>query len=744
MHKLFIIFFLTFFCHGFLKAEIVKKIEITGNKRVSSETIKAYGNIDLNKDYLEQDLNKILTNLYSTNFFEDVKIKLSNGILVVQVQEYPVINDLVILGEDSKKYKEKILELISLKQKDSFIENKLTKDVEIIKKIYASSGYNFVKINTKIRTIDKNNLDLIFEIDKGKETRISKISFTGDKKVREKRLRDVIVSEEYKFWKVISRNTKFSQSLIDLDKRLLENYYKSSGYYDVKIYSQSAELKPESHEVEITYSIDAGNRYLVKKIITNVDPVFDKSLFYSLNDKFEKIVGKYYSPFKIKLLLEDIDELIEKKNLQFIEHNVEEIIEGDSIIVKFNIFEGEKILVERINILGNNVTNESVIRGELLLDEGDPFTNLKLSKSISQIKARRIFADVQSSVSTGSSKDLKIIDISVEEKATGEISAGAGIGTSGGSFMVMVTENNWLGEGKNVSFDVDVSEESLRGTLNYTDPNYDFLGNSLNYSLSSVKNDKPDQGYENTIYAGGIGTTFEQYKDIFAKLGLNMTFDDLRTQDSATASLKKQSGDFAELAGYYGFSYDQRDRKFMPTEGSIIGFDQSFPIYADKAFLGNTLFASSYKTLSENIIGAGKFYLTTVHGLGDDNVRVSKRRSLSQKKLRGFKRGKVGPKDGNDHVGGNYAAAINFEAALPNLLPEATKTDISFFMDFANVWGVDYDDSIDDSSKLRSSTGVTAGWISPIGPMSFTFSTNLTKHTTDETESFNFSLGTTF
>ncbi len=744
MRKILIIFFLSCFIHSFSNAEVIKKIEISGNKRVSSETIKAYGDININKDYSEQDLNKILTNLYSTNFFQDVKINLSNGILVVQVQEYPVINELVILGEDSKKYKDKIFELISLKQKDSFIENQLTKDVETIKKIYATAGFNFVKVKTKIRNIDKNNLDLIFEIDRGKETRISKISFTGDKKVREKRLRDVIASEEYKFWKFISRNTKFSQNLIDLDKRLLENYYKSAGYYDVKISSQSAELNPESHEVEITYSIDAGNRYLIKKIITNVDPVFDKNLFYSLNDKFEKIIGKYYSPFKIKLLLEDIDELIEKKNLQFVEHNVEEIVDGDSIVVKFNIYEGEKILVERINILGNNVTNESVVRGELLLDEGDPFTKIKLSKSISKIKSRRIFGSVKSKVSKGSSEDLRIIDISVEEKPTGEISAGAGVGTDGGSFAFMVTENNWLGEGKNVSFDLDVREESLKGTLNYLDPNYDFLGNSLNYSLSSVQNDKPDQGYENTIVSAGIGTAFEQYKDIFAKLGLNVSFDDLQTQNNASDSLKKQAGDFTEVSGYYGFTYDQRDRTFMPTDGSIIGFDQSFPIYADKAFLGNTLFLSSYKTLSENVIGASKFYLTSVHGLGDDNVRLSKRRNLSSKKLRGFKRGKVGPVDGTDHVGGNYAAAVNLEASLPNLLPEATKTDVSLFMDFANVWGVDYDDSIDDSSKLRSSTGVAANWMSPLGPMSFVLSTNISKHSTDETESFNFNLGTTF
>ena len=153
--------------------------------------------------------------------------------------------------------------------------------------------------------------------------------------------------------------------------------------------------------------------------------------------------------------------MIEKKNLQFVEHNVEETIDGESIVIKFNIYEGEKILVERINILGNNVTNENVIRGELLLDEGDPFTNLKLSKSISKIKSRRIFGDVTSKVSNGSSADLKIIDIFVEEKPTGEISAGAGIGTDGGSFALVVTENNWLGEGKNISFDVDGLDPSI-------------------------------------------------------------------------------------------------------------------------------------------------------------------------------------------------------------------------------------------------------------------------------------------
>ena len=744
MRKLFIIFSICLFFSSSIFAEEVKKINISGNNRVSDETIKIYGGISINKDYSEQDLNKILNDLFSTNFFKDVQVELSDNILNINLVEHPVINELILIGEPSNKYKEQIIKVIRSKEKDSYIKSNIAKDIDLIKKLYASAGYNFSEIDVKVREIDKSNLDLIFEIKKGEETRISKITFTGDKKIRDKRLRDIVASEEHKFWKVISRNTKFNQNIINMDTRLLKNYYRSIGYYDVQIKSNSAQINKKSGDIELIYSIDAGKRYIIKKIITNADPIIDKNIFYSLNKVYQKSIGTYYSPFKVKKLLEKIDELIAINNLQFIEHNVEEIVEEGSIIIKFNIFEGEKILVERINVLGNSVTNEAVIRGEMEIDEGDPFTNLSLEKSVANIKSRNIFKKVEYKISDGSAKNLKKIEIIVEEKPTGEIAAGAGIGTNGGSFAFTVKENNYLGEGKNVAFDIELDANSLKGTLNYSDPNYDFLGNSVNYYLTSESNDQPDRGYENTILGAGIGTSFEQYNDVFASLGINATHDDLQTHDSASDSLKKQSGTFSEVSGNYGFSYDKRNRTFMPTDGSIIGFNQSLPIYADKSFIANTLSASSYKTLSENYIGSAKALFTAINGLGSDDVRISKRRSLSSKKLRGFEKGKVGPLDGKDHIGGNYAAALNFEVNLPNFLPEATGADIGFFLDFGNVWGVDYDASLDESNKIRSSTGGILNWNSPLGPMNFILSFNLAKASTDVTESFNFNLGTTF
>ncbi len=724
-------------------AEVVKKITISGNNRIADETIKIYGNIELNKEYSDKDLDKILKDLYKTDFFEDIKIEIQNNTLTINLKEYPFINQLIIIGEKSNRITDQLKKIMRLKEKRSFIKSYLAKDIDRIKNLYSSLGYNSSKVEAKLNKIDEDNLDLLIEVDRGKQTKISSINFIGNSNIRGSRLIDVIASEEDKFWKVITKNTNLSENLIKLDIRLLTNYYRSLGFYDVQISSNLAQINL-SGDADLVYSISEGNRYTISKISTDVDKVFDKELFFPLNKIYQKYVGDYYSPFKIKKLLEELDELIDNNNLQFVEHNVQEVIDGDTIQIVFKVFEGEKTLVERINIIGNSVTNEAVIRSELILDEGDPFTKLNLDKSISEIKERNIFKNVKYTVADGSEKSLKIINIEVEEKPTGEISAGAGIGTSGGSFAINVKENNWLGEGKALSFDIQVDSESLAGTLLYSNPNYDFLGNSLNYSLSSEKNDKPDQGYENSVISAAIGTSFEQYKDVIASLGLSASYDDLRTDDTASASMKKQRGSYNELAADYGFTFDKRNRSFMPTSGSIVSFGQSLPLFADKSSISNLFRASTYKMLNEDIVGASKIYLSSTNGLGSDDVRLSKRRGLSNRRLRGFEKNKIGPVDGKDHIGGNYAAALNFEANLPNFLPEDTNMDISLFLDFGNVWGVDYDSSIDDSNKIRSSTGVMASWMSPIGPMTFTLAQNLAKAESDVTESFNFNLGTTF
>ena len=741
MLKIYLILFCSFFLN--LSAEVIQKLEIKGNNRISDETIKVYGEITIDKNYSNNDVNEILKNLYNTNFFEDIKISLNNGILLITVKEYAIINSIDLRGETSKNIRKLVLEQLSLKVRESFIENKLSQDINLLKKAYASIGFNFIEVEAKIEKFEGNRVNLIYFLDKKNKTNIAKINFIGDKKIKDKRLRDIIVSEENKFWKVLSKNTYLNNSNIELDKRLLINYYKSLGYYDVQVLSSNAEVSQENL-TNLTYTINAGTRYRVNKISTNVSEILDKNSFVGLQDSFKKIIGKYYSPFTVKKLLTELDLLIVEKDLQFIEHSVNEILEGETIEIKINIFEGQKELVERVDIVGNVVTDETVIRSELLLDEGDPFNNLKLDQSIAKLKSRNLFGEVKSEILDGSVKGQKIIKISVEEKPTGEISAGAGIGTTGGSFTATITENNWLGKGIALATTLDISKETFSGAVTYANPNHNFSGNALTYYLANTSNKKEESGYKNNIISSGIGTRFEQYRNVYIAPKLNLSYDNLKVEKTASDALKKQEGSFTDLNFDYAITLDNRDRVYAPTDGYITNFSQTIPIYADTPYLRNTISFSKYKAITANATGAFKVYATGINGLNNEDVRLNKRVKLSSTRLRGFESGKIGPKDGIDYVGGNYAMASTFEVSLPNLLPEATKTDVGLFLDVGNVWEVDYSSQIDDSNKIRSTAGINTGWSSPVGPMSFIFSRNISKASTDIVETFNFRLGTSF
>ncbi len=289
-----------------------------------------------------------------------------------------------------------------------------------------------------------------------------------------------------------------------------------------------------------------------------------------------------------------------------------------------------------------------------------------------------------------------------------------------------------------------MSAESLSGQLFVNNPNYNFSGNSLYYQVSNIINDKATSGFKNNIISTGIGTKFEQYRNVYISSGLNFSHDKLEVNSSASPALKKQKGTFTDLAFDYGVSLDKRDKVFSPTDGYISSFSGAIPIYADAGSISNTYSFSKYQGITENVVGAFKLQASAINGLSDKDVRLSKRLFTSNTRLRGFESGKIGPKDGKDYIGGNYSITSNFELNLPNLLPESTKTDVGLFLDFGNLWGVDYSSSLDDSNKIRSSAGANVSWISPAGPMTFVFSQNLSKANTDVTEGFNFRLGTTF
>ena len=724
-------------------SEVVNKVEIKGNERIAPETIMIFGDVSIGKNYEKQDINLLIKKLYDSTFFSNISVELRNSKLTIVVEENPIINLIIYKGEKAKKYIEKINEYLRLKEKGSFVPGNIKHDINQIKTFYRLLGYYFVKIDAEVEKLKKNRVNIVYTIDKGEKAKISKIYFLGDKKIRDKKLRDIITSQENKFWKFISRNVYLAEDRIELDKRLLKNYYRNKGYYEVEITSSNVEYS-EGEGFVLTYSINAGKRYIFKKIYADVASQLDQNAFLPLEKEFNKLIGKYYSNKKLNSVLEKIDKLSEQKELQFINHKVLETLDDNGVEVKINIFEGEKFIIERINIVGNSVTNDSVIRGELIVDEGDPFSTLLVNKSINKIKGRNIFGKVQQKVLAGSSNDLKILEISVEEKATGEIMAGAGVGTDGTSFQFAVKENNWLGRGINLQSSLNVSESKISGGIAIINPNYNFTGNEVSTSLDVSSTDRASlSGFKSSRSGFSLGTSFEQYENIFISPTFTTTYEKISAESTASEQIKKMDGTFFNADLGYGIKLDKRNQIFRPTDGYVTRFSQSLPILQDSSSIMNGLTMSGYHEFSEDVVGSLKFYAKTIHGV-DDDVRLTNRLYIPRKRLRGFNTWQVGPKDGDDWIGGNYTSTLSAEAQLPNLLPESYRTDFSLFVDTGNVWEVDYSDSIDDTSKIRSSVGLSANVFTTIGPLSFTFAQSLSKASSDSTETFNFNLGTSF
>jgi len=740
--NIFIILFSIFFNVNSY-SEIVKKVDVQGNDRISPETIIIFGDIEIGKNYEESDISLLIKKLYETSFFSNISVELANNKLIIAVEENPIVDSIIFKGEKAEKYKKKILELIHIRENSSFVPNYIDRDVNQIKSFYKALGYYFVDIDVEIEKSKRNSLNLIYSINKGEKAKISKIYFLGDLKFRDKKLRDIITSEEAKFWKFLSRNVYLHQGRIELDKRLLKNYYKNKGYYEVNLASSNVEYS-EGEGFVLTFSINAGKRYRFKKIFADVSKALDNSAFLPLESEFNNLVGEYYSQEKLNSLLEKIDKLSEQKELQFINHSVLETLDGNGVQVKINIFEGKKFIIEKINIAGNTVTNDSVIRGELLVDEGDPYSALLVNKSINKIKGRRIFSNVTQKTLPGSSENYKMLEITVEEKSTGEIMAGAGMGTEGTTFMFSVTENNWLGKGINLASALNVSKEKISGNIAVTDPNYHFYGNSLSAAFDVSQSDKTStSGFKSSRTGGSLGASFEQYENIYLSPSIDIVHENIETESSASTAMKKMDGDYFNSNFTYGITVDKRNQSWQPTEGYKASFFQALPLIQDSSSISNRFNISKYHDFSEDVIGSLKFQFRTIHGT-DGDVRVTDRQYISSKRLRGFVRGKVGPKDGVDWIGGNYVTGLSAEAALPNLLPESYKTDIGLYLDTANVWGVDYSDSLDDSNKIRSSVGIAANVFTPVGPLSWTLSQAITKASTDVKETFNFNIGTSF
>ena len=726
-------------------AVIIKDVKIENNKRITKETIITYGSIQLNKDYDQKELNKIIKELYETNFFKNINLKVDGQTLILKVEENKIIQSVKVEGVESNRIKDAILENLFSKDKSPFLIEKVKIDENRMKTSLGQLGYYLSDVTTKIIENDNNTVDLIFAVSMGDKSKIRKIEFVGDKKIKDRILRSIIISEEAKFWKIISNNKYINKSIIERDKRLLKNYYLNKGYYDVNIQSGTVKFLDDK-SFKLTYKIDAGNIYTVNKTKLVLPIDYNEENFKEVKKQLSKIENKFYSINKISRVVDEIDKISLSREYDFINASFTETkIKDNKLDITFKVTESEKFYVERINIFGNNITHEEVIRNQLEIDEGDAYNELLSAKSINNLKSSNLFGKVNSQVSEGSEVNTKVIDINVEEKPTGEIMVGAGAGSQGGTLGFAVSENNFLGKGIKLSTNLDLTEDSVKGLFSVVNPNFNYTGKSLSTSVESTNIDKlSESGYKSTKTGFTFGSGFEQFENVFFTPKISNFYEDLSTKSTASKNLKKQSGSYFESKFSYGLDYDMRNQRFQTTEGFRSKFNQIIPLISDEYSLGNIYDFKTWYKLPNNMVTSFNFYGRTVHSITGDDVRITNRFWLPSKKLKGFKTRNVGPVDAGDYVGGNYAAALGFDTTLPMVFSTIETVDMRYFIDTANLWGVDYASSVDQSNTIRASTGFVIDWFTPIGPLNFSLSQDLSKANDDQTESFQFSLGTTF
>ncbi len=742
MIRFFVLFFFILTTISFAE---IKKVTIVGNSRVNSSTIE----ILVDKKITNIDsifINNLTKKIYDTEFFSDVKISYNQDTLTITVTENPIVNFFYINGVQDSDL-DQINNLFTLKENSIFSTSKLKKNIEDTKEFLNASGYYQATIVPEVIKIDNNQVNLIINVDKKDISKIKNIYFIGNKYFSNSQLLDVITTKENAWWKLFT-SSSLSEQRIEYDKQVLKDYYKNKGFFEVQIESAFANID-KNNNFSLTFSINAGKKHKFGDfdIKTSVGTFKDQDVNEVKVLLSNLLKNEIYSTNVLKKINRDVTSYLESKKYSNFEIDIQEFKKSDDLVnIALQINEGQKILIDKINIQGNTITEEKVIRDSIVLAEGDYLNTTKVKRSIDNIKSKQLFSKVDYKVVDSEKKNFKDLNLFVKEQPTGSISAGVGYGTNGGLFEASINERNFLGQGINLNFTGRLAAEEISGEFSFVNPNFKQTEKELSASLFSVIDSFENSGYENKKIGTQLATKYEIYESIFFRPNVMAQYDKLEVTGTTSSLLRSRAGNFTTTSFGYNFLFDKRDSQFNPTAGSLFYFDQNIAtFFSDIPTLQTGLGTTFYKELfSEKFIGSAKLRVANVTAFDNKDVKLSDRIFASTNDIRGFEPRGIGPVDNNDHVGGNNLATLSLKSTFPNPIPESLRANSFIFLDVGNVWGVDYSSLISDSSKIRSSTGIALDIVSPIGPLTFTYSIPLSKASTDKEQNFTFNIGSSF
>ena len=726
--------------------EQINDISIKGNQRVSEDTIRSYLSIDIGDKLSPDVLDKAIDRLFSTSLFSDVNISSENGLVKIIVKENPIINRVLVEGND-------VLDTdILLAQLDIQPRRVYTKKVAIdgmqrLLEIYELSGRFGASIEPKIIELESNRVDLIFEIDEGPLIKITSIQFNGNERFSDRKLRQVIASREKRWWAFASSSDKYDENRLDYDIRLLRQFYQTRGYADIDIKRARGGLLPDRTGFAISFILEEGPIYSFNKIdvVSNIESVEGKTLLQEVTFKS----GERYDIRRLEESLIDITNKLGDFGYAFV--NVTPDITTDPekaiIDIQFNIDTARKNYVERIEIIDNSRTADFVVRREMQLVEGDAYNQAKLQESLRNIRNLGFFSDVSVKTKPGSSADQSIIEIGVEEQSTGSLALGLGYSSiDKSSLSLSLNEKNFLGTGRSVGFSGAFSGTKSDFNLSLTEPF--FLNRNLSASTNIFTN-KVEGGSAKTSTKGiGFGLGFKAANDVYHRLTYNFSEKKTnQTANNASSSTGETDKKLISSALGYTLGIEKRDNRFDPSDGFFAEISETYSgLGGDVNFLKSVVRGANYRSVSfDRFVLGARAEAGHINGLGE-KVTQSNRFFLGGNKVRGFDGAGIGPRDNSSDgaVGGNNYYAGSFDVITNVGLNPDLGVRWTLFADYGSAWDTDFPSGVigakDDN--VRKSIGFGLLWDTAIGPLSFYWAEPISKQPYDKLREFQFTIGT--
>jgi outer membrane protein insertion porin family len=745
---------------------VIQAINVRGAQRIEEGTVLSYLSFRQGDNYDEQIIDKSLKTLFATGLFADVKIgwDAPTGTITINVVENPIINQIVFEGE-SKVSEKDLTKEVQLKPRTVFTRNKVQADVARIIELYRRNGKFAATVDPQIIYRPQNRIDLIFSINEGPTTGVARISFIGNKVFDDDTLKAQIATEESAWYKFLASNDNYDPDRLTFDKEQLRRFYLKRGYADFKVVSAVAELSPDRQNFYITFTVDEGDLYKFGKaeIVSNIKELTPAAL----RPLVPIVDGSTYNAELIDKSIDALTNAAGNKGYAFAEIHprVRRDRDHKTIDVIFNIEQGPRVYVEKINIVGNSRTLDKVIRREFRLVEGDAFNRVLVDRSRTRIKGLGFFKDVDIKPAPGSQPDRTVLNVNLTEQSSGSLSLGAGY-SSTSSFVgqFSYTERNLFGRGQSLEASIQLSYISKEFQLSFTEPYFMDRPISAGFDLYKILTDFQQADYQSNTNAIGLRLGFPTSE--YGSVGLRYTFrtDDITPFLNAPTAIQLAQGSSDTSSFGYSYTYNTLDDPIKPTKGITFGISQDFAGFGGTLKYIRTVssFSIRHPLIGDSWIGKFQMQAGYIEGYDGQHVRLNERFFEGGDTFRGFNLAGIGPREinvpgGQGAIGGEAYAIGTFEVRVPDFLPADYGINLSGFTDFGTLGHVSgypgiptcgsvgpHVPCIKDNLAFRASAGLAIGWKSPFGPIEIDVGMPFIRESYDKSEIIRFSAGTGF